>query len=154
MLFDLSEIVLGFKHGKNQQYKHQTFKKTFHAERPVSQHNNGDSLNMNKSHVFLVNVAWSIVYTEKRETHWGQLLRSIWASQSLTHLHCCSHQPAPAAALVHHAVPLNTQQGQFAAMEISACRLHFQHFLTIISPASGNSVGQLLRRYLKNDAAL
>lgn len=59
------------------------------------------------------------LFTQRRETHWVQLLWNIWASQSLTHLHCCSRQPSPAAALVHHAVPPTAQQGPFAGMEIS-----------------------------------
>lgn len=113
---------------------------SFRAEGPVSKHNNGDSLNRNDSHVFLLKVAWSIVYTEKRETHWVQLLWNIWTSQSLTHLRCCSRQPSPAAAVLHHAVPLNTQQGQFAVMmaiSVWICGvlsnlLHLQHILAVM----------------------
>lgn len=47
----------------------QKFKNALHAEEPVSKHNNGDSLNRNESHVFLLNVAGPIVYMEKREAH-------------------------------------------------------------------------------------
>lgn len=94
-------------------------KKGFRAEEPVRQHNNGDSLNMKESHVFLLSAALPIVYTERRETHWVQLLRTIWALQSLTHLHCCSRQNfPPAAAAEHHAV-----------MEICAPVLLFQDFV-------------------------
>ena len=50
------------------------------------------SLNRNECHVFLFSVAWPIVYAEQREAHWVQLLWSIWASRSLTHLHCGSHR--------------------------------------------------------------
>lgn len=70
-------------------------KKGFCAAEPIRQHNNGDSLNMKESHVFLLSAARPIVYTERRETHWVQLLCTIWASQSLTHLHCCSCQNFP-----------------------------------------------------------
>lgn len=96
-----------------------------------------------------------LLFTQTRETHWVQLLRSIWPLLPLTHRHCCFHQPSPAAALMHHAVSLNAQQGQFAETETSIWILSLcltpvglQHFFSIISPASGTQDDPVLCCYL------
>lgn len=47
---------------------------------------------------FCLTLPGSFVYTETREAHWVQLLWNIWILQPLTHPHCNSHSPLPAAA--------------------------------------------------------